>query len=259
MERVLRLGSTGLGFTGLLLGVLLTATLATIVAVGVQTPSPQDKVAALKQSLAANQAALRQYTWVEATTITMKGEVKKQEQKQCYYGADGKVQKTPIAGAPKPEAQQASRGGGRRGGGRVKEAIVENKVEELKDYMGRAAALVHSYVPPDPEKIQAAKSAGRVTVEPPAGNVAKLTITDYLKPGDALAIGLDTAANQLATYSVDSYVDKPKDDVVTLRVTFGRLEDGTSYPQQTLLDVASKNIQVKVVNSGYVKKAPGTP
>ena len=32
----------------------------------------------------------------------MKGEVKKQEQKQCYYGADGKVQKTPLAGAAQP-------------------------------------------------------------------------------------------------------------------------------------------------------------
>ena len=259
MDRVPRFGFTGFTFTGLCLGLLVTATSMTGVAVRAQTPSPQDKTAALKQSLAANQAALRQYTWVESTTITMKGEVKKQEQKQCYYGADGKVQKTAIAGQPKPDAQpqQASRGGGRRDGGRVKEAIVENKVEDLKDYMGRAAALVHSYVPPDPEKIQAAKAAGHVAVskEPQAGNVAKLSITDYLKPGDALAIGLDTAANQLTTYSVDSYVDKPKDDPVSLRVTFGRLEDGTSYPQQVLLDVPAKNMQVKVVNSGYVKKA----
>jgi hypothetical protein len=245
MERAPRFGFTALAFI-----------LITVVAVCAQTPSPQDKAAALKEALAANQAALRQYTWVESTTITMKGEVKKQEQKQCYYGADGKVQKTPIAGQPKPpsQSQQASRGGGKRGG-RVKEAIVENKVDELKDYMGRAAALVQSYVPPDPEQIQAAKSAGRVKVEPPAGNVARLTITDYLKPGDALAIGLDTAASQLTTYSVDSYVDKPKDDPVSLRVTFGRLEDGTSYPQQVLLDVPAKNMQVKVVNSGYVKKA----
>lgn len=256
MDRFSRFGFAGLGFAGLFFGVLLTASLITLVAARAQAPPPQDRTAALKQSLAANQAALRQYTWVESTTIAMKGEVKKQEQKQCYYGADGKVQKTPIAGQPKPDAQpqQASRGGGRRGGGRVKEAIVENKVEDLKDYMGRAAALVQSYVPPDPEKIQAAKAAGHVAVEPQAGSVAKLSITDYLKPGDALSIGLDTAANLLTTYSVDSYVDKPKDDPVTLRVTFGRLEDGTSYPQQVLLDVPAKNMQVKVVNSGYVKK-----
>ena len=46
---------------------------------------------------------------METTTISMKGEVKKQEQKQCYYGADGKVQKTPVAGAAPPAQRRKSR------------------------------------------------------------------------------------------------------------------------------------------------------
>src|SRR5262245_55640700 len=61
-----------------------------LVTMSAQGQSPQEKIAALKQSLAANQAALRQYSWIETTVISMKGEVKKQEQKQCSYGADGK-------------------------------------------------------------------------------------------------------------------------------------------------------------------------
>jgi hypothetical protein len=36
-------------------------------------------------------------------------------------------------------------------------------------------------------------------------------------------------------------------------VQFDKLPDGTSYPQQTVLDVAAKKIQVKVTNSGYAK------
>ena len=41
----------------------------------------------------------------------MKGEEKARKQNRCYYGADGKVQKTPIAGdAP----QAAAESGGRR-------------------------------------------------------------------------------------------------------------------------------------------------
>ena len=59
----------------------------------------QAKVAELKQSLAANQKALQQYTWVETTEISMKGEVKKTEKKECRYGTDGKVIKTDLAGA----------------------------------------------------------------------------------------------------------------------------------------------------------------
>ena len=61
-----------------------------------QGNSAQTGVAALKESLAENSARLRTYSWVETTQVSLKGEVKKQEQKQCYYGADGKVQKTAM-------------------------------------------------------------------------------------------------------------------------------------------------------------------
>jgi hypothetical protein len=211
-------------------------------------PSAQDRAAALKQSLAENQKALRQYTWVETTQISLKGEVKKQEQKQAAYGADGKVQKTPLPGAAPAKAEEKSSGGGRRGGGRLKENIIENKVDDMKEYMEKVAALVHEYVPPDAQKIQAAQAAGNLTAQ---GGI--LTVKNYVKQGDSLSIGLDTASKKLSSYNVASYVEKPKDDTVTLAVTFAALPDGTSYPQQVLLDVKSKQIQVKVTNGGHKK------
>ena len=221
-----------------------------IVSVSGQAPpaTPQDRVAALKQSLAENQKALRQYTWVETTQISLKGEVKKQEQKQCSYGADGKVQKTPLPGAAPAKAEEKSSGGGRRGGGRLKENIVENKVEDMKEYMEKVAALVHQYVPPDAQKIQSAQAAGNV-----AAKGGTLTVKNYVKQGDSLSIGLDAAGKKLSSYNVASYVEKPNDDTVSLAVTFAPLPDGTSYPQQVLLDVKSKQIQVKVTNSGHKK------
>jgi hypothetical protein len=235
---------------------LLTLAVAALLLVttSAQGPSPQEKIAALKQSLAANQAALRQYSWIETTVISMKGEVKKQEQKQCSYGADGKVQKTPLSGgapaASKKEDEKTR--GGRRGGGRAKEAIVENKVEELKDYMERVAALVHEYVPPDPQKLQAAQAAGHLTLQPSSGGVAMLEAKDYVKHGDSLSIGFDSAL-KLSSFNATSYVEKPKEDDVTLAVTFGKLADGTAFPQQVLLDVKAKQIQVKVTNAGHKK------
>lgn len=216
-----------------------------------QGDSSQTGAAALKESLAQNQAKLRAYSWIETTQVSLKGEVKKQEEKQCYYGADGKVQKTPVAGAPTPQAKQSGGGGGRRGG-RLKEKVVENKVDEMKDYMEKVVALVHEYVPPDPQKIQAAQSAGNVSAQP-SGATLNLSVKDYVKAGDLLAIGLDAAAKQLSSYNVKSFVEKPKDDDVNLSVTFGKLQDGTSYPQQIVLDVTAKKIQVKVTNSGYKK------
>ncbi len=217
-------------------------------AVLAQGATPPDRGAAIKELLAKNSASLRTYSWVETTTITLKGEVKKQEQKQCFYGADGKVQKTPIGAAP--AAKQEPSGGGR--GGRLKQNIVENKIEDMKEYMEKVVALVHDYVPPAPAKIQAAQAAGNVATQP-AGTAVNLVIKNYLKPGDLLTIGADPTAKRLTSYKAQSFVEKPKEDDVTLDVTFGALQDGTFYPQQILLDVKAKNIQVKIANSGYKK------
>ena len=219
--------------------------------------SAGDKIAALKESIAQNQAALKTYKWTEATEISLKGEVKKKEQKQCQYGPDGKVQKTPIAGGDQAAAakeEKDSGRGGRRGGGVVKKAIVENKVDDMKDYMEKAAALIQEYVPPDPQKIQAAAAAGKISTQPASGQgISTLTIKDYAKAGDQLILGFDPVAKKLRSYQVQSYVEKPKDDAVKLAVTFASLPDGTNYPQQTVLDVAAKKLTVKMVNSGYSK------
>ena len=237
-------------------------TLIAVMASSAGAPQAEDaaakgqKVAALKEALAANQAALKSYTWTETTEISMKGEVKKKEQKLCRYGADGKVQKTPIGDQPAPKQEQSGGGGGRRGGGRVKEHVVEKKVGEIKDYMGQVAALVKDYVPPDKDKIQAAQTAGNVSMKPdPSAGTALLAVKDYLKPGDSLEIGLNMAAKALTSYDVASYVEDPKDDAVTLSVTFDRLPDGVSYPRQTVLDVKAKQIKVVTTNSGYAKNA----
>jgi len=213
----------------------------------------QEKVTALKQSLAQNQAALKSYSWTETTQISLKGEIKKQEQKQCQYGPDGKVQKTPIPGTePASEPKKESGGRGRRGGA-VKEAIVEKKVGEMKDYMQQVAALVHQYVPPDPQKIQSAQAAGNVAVQPSAGGVVTLNIKNYLKDGDSLALGFDSSAKKISSYDVSSYLDNPKDNPVKLAVTFASLSDGTNYAQQSVLDAPGKKIEVKVTNSSYKK------
>jgi hypothetical protein len=150
------------------------------------------------------------------------------------------------------QPQQESSGHGRRGGA-IKKAIVEKKVDEMKDYMQRVAALVHEYVPPNPQKIQAAQSAGNVATQPSAGGLTALTIKNYAKQGDSLALGFDPTAKKLRSYDVNSYLKDPKDDAVKLAVTFASLPDGTNYAAESVLDATGKKIQVKVTNSGYKK------
>jgi hypothetical protein len=207
--------------------------------------SLDQRIAALKKSMAQSQAQLRKYEWVETTIVSHKGEVKSQKQQRCYYGADGTLQKVPIGDPQPPQAEQ---GGGRRG--RLKEHVVEKKKDEIQEYMENAAALVKQYVPPNAGAIDAAKSKGNVALRPADAGRARVEITNYIKAGDMMAIDLDAAANRLLGLSVNTYMEKP-DDAVTLAVKLGTLDDGTTYTAQTTLDAKAKAMQVVIQNTGY--------
>ncbi len=205
-----------------------------------QSPEIQQRVAALKQSVARDQQNLRRYEWIETTVISLKGEQKSSQQKQCYYGVDGSLQKVPVSVSPQPEKKRGIRG-----------RIIENKKEELTDYMKQAVALVKTYVPPDPAKIQAVKDAGQVSLDlPGAGQGARLNFRGYAKPGDLLSIEVDPASNRITGLKVATYLDDVK-DAVTLDVRFSSLPDGTGYPATELLVAKAKNLSVDVTNSGY--------
>jgi len=112
---------------------------------------------------------------------------------------------------------------------------------------------VKTYVPPSPAKIQAAKDAGKVSIdvlEP--GKRARLNFRDYEKPGDNLGVEVDLANNRPLAVKVSTYLDDAK-DAVTLDVRMGQLNDGTTYAFNVTLDAKAKNIQVTVQNSGYRK------
>jgi len=207
--------------------------------------TPDQMVAALKQNLADSQKRLRHYQWIETTVISLKGEEKSRKQQQVYYGADGTLTKLPI---DQPQSQAAQGGGGRRG--RVKERIVENKKDEMKDYMERAAKLIHSYVPPNPAQVQKAKDAGHMVLRPLQQGKMRVEFADFLQPSDLLAIDVDGAALRLEAISVSTYLDK-REDAVTLDVSFGTLTDGSSYTARTTLDAKAKNIRVVIENSGH--------
>lgn len=204
--------------------------------------SLQERVAALKQSMAESQKRLRQYEWIETTVITIKGKEKSRKQQRCYYGVDGALQKVPIAPTQPPQT-------GRRGGP-MKQVIVQKKRGALQDYMERAAGLVHQYVPPHPDLIEKAKTAGNLALRPGQAGRVGIDFTNYLKPGDKLTLDVDAAANRLLDVSVASYLDTPE-DAVTLAVQVGTLADGTSYAAQNTLDAKAKDVRVVIQNTGY--------
>jgi hypothetical protein len=202
---------------------------------------PQQGVAQLKESLAANQAKLKTYQWTQTTEVSIKGKTRKDEQAQCRYGADGKLQKTPIGPSPaQPKPMPAG----------LKGRIIEKKTAEMKDYMDRLKALISHYAPPDPQKIQAAKQSGQANLSN-SGGIATIAVPNYYKQGDQVSFSFDTAAKRVASYNVSTYLDDPKKDVVTLTNQFASLPDGTNYLQQTVLKAQEKQIQITTKNSGY--------
>ena len=230
----------------------LTILVAVAAASPAQEPAPQERVAALKQSIQESQAKIRHYEWIETTVISLKGEEKARTQKKCYYGADGKVQKTAIE-QPAQQADEGRRGGRRNK--RLKKKIVEKKKAEMTAEMKRATELLHMYVPPDPARLQRAKDAGKASmemVEP--GSRARLSFRDYLQDGDTLAIDLDPTANALLAASVKTHLDDAG-DAVGLDVSFASLPDGASYPSSIDLTIASQKLHVKVEQSGHRKVA----
>ena len=200
----------------------------------------QQKLAAAKQAAAENKQRLRQYQWTETTQLTLKGDPKPATEKLCQYGPDGQVQKTPIG----PPPEQPS-------GGRLKQRIIEKKKAEMVDYMDDVKAVLAMYVPPDPERMQQAFQAGKVSFKP-VGGVVNLIFTDYAQPGDRMTLVFNPEIKKIVSLSVNTYMGQAK-DAVTLQVQMAPLPDGTSYAQQTILNATAKELVVTTTNSNYQK------
>ena len=196
-------------------------------------------VSQLKRAIAANRAKLAKYQWVQDTEVNVKGKTRKDQQSMCRFGPDGKVVKTPM-GSP-AEPQQAHG---------LKAKIIENKKEEMQDYVERLKSLISEYIPPDPQMMQAAKQQGNAGVSR-ANGVTTVTFVDYYKPGDKVAIGFDPAARKLVSYDVNTYLGDPKSDIVTMTNQFDTLPEGANYLRQSVINAQSKQIQITTTNSNY--------
>jgi hypothetical protein len=204
----------------------------------------QEKLAAVKQSVAANQQKLHGYRWVETTQLTLNGDAKPSSQSMCQYGPDGTVQKTQISAPPPPPS-----------GGRLKQRVVANKKEEMQDYMGGVKTMLGMYVPPDPQKMQAAFAAGKASLSAAGPGLAQIVFKDYAQPGDQMTLIFDSAAKKITALNVNTYMDNPK-DAVTLSVQFSSLPDGTNYVQQSVLNATAKKLVVTTTSSNYMPANP---
>ncbi len=202
----------------------------------------QAHLAALKNAMVASQQDLRTYQWIETDTVFVNGEQKSWKEESCYYGADGSIQKVPVASSPPPPRKFGFRG-----------MIQQSAQEQMTDTMKQAVALVKSYVPPNTFLLDQAKQAGNVSfdiVQP--GQVVRLNFKNYFLPGDVFSITVNIQTNRLLGMNVSTYLGTPSNPV-TMVAQMGTLLDGATYTARTELSLPSSNLVVDVTNTGYRK------
>jgi len=112
-------------------------------------------------------------------------------------------------------------------GGRLKQKIIAKKKADLKDYMDDVKSLLSMYAPPDPQKMEQAYPARKLSFNPAAGTL-NLIFRDYTQPGDPMTLTFDPAKLTIIGVSINTYMGDAK-DAVTLQVQMASLPDGTRY------------------------------
>jgi hypothetical protein len=226
------------------LGIALVAfALLAVPRVDAQAQELQQKLAAAKQAAAQNQKALRSYSWLEKTELSLKGEVKNTKVDMCKYGPDGKVQKTPVVEPAPAEKKRGLRG-----------KVVAKKTGEMKEELEAAVALVQQYVPPSPDLMQVVMNAGTASISQAGPGAASLKFPGYVKKGDALTLTFDSTVKALRQMEVNTWLDEPE-NAVNLKVTMQSMADGISYPGTIVFALPKRQLEVKITKSNYQKIA----
>ena len=232
------------------------ARLAAIAAVGIaaivtalppaaaQNPKVEEKLAALKQSIAANKQAMAQYSWQELETISVKGEVKDTKTYQVQMGPNGQPQKTEVGNEP---AQQGHEG-------RLKKRVVTHVTDEYQQYGQQIAGLAKQYNPPSAQKLEAAYKQGNVSLDLGGGaGTVSLVIKNYVKPNDSMTLVFNEAGKAIESVRVATYLNDPS-DAVTIAAQFAKIPSGPNHVASTLVNGVSKQLTVSTQNSSYQRK-----
>jgi hypothetical protein len=213
--------------------------------VAAQNPQLEGKLAAVKQSVAANKQALAHYTWQEQQVISVKGDVKDTKVYLVQMGPDGQPQKTEVGDQPvQPSGRQ----------GRVKKRVVEHVKSEYQEYGEQIADLAKQYNPPNPQKLQEAYKLGNVSIQlGGASGTVSLGIKNYVKPNDSMTLAFNEGTKAIESVRVATYLTDPK-DAVTIAAQFTRMPGGPNHVASTQVDGVSKQLTVMTQNSNYQQR-----
>lgn len=204
-------------------------------------PNLMREAEAVRLVVAENKAALRQYTWTEHTEVLVKGEIKSSSDLICRYDASGEVTRTPKGEAAATKGPSA-----------VSKRPIVRKKAAMQDYIERAISLIHNYVPPNPDRIQAMLQNGSASMGQSEAGKHEIRFQRYFRNGDSLVFRYDPVSKVLLSATIASTLGDKKDPV-TLDAVFETLPDGVNHLASTTLNAKTKNVQVRTSNVMYQK------
>lgn len=190
------------------------------------------KVAEAKQLMVVNREQLSKYTWQMQQTVSVSGDVKKEDLYAVQLGPDGQQMRALIAQPVAPPS------GGRQHG------IKHRMKEDFEQYAQQVGELAKSYAQLNPARVQQLYAAGNVSVRSGgAPGYTSIVIANYNKPGDSVVLTLSDKPTALYSVNVTSYLSSPSDGV-TMQVRYASLPDGTHYASTTTVNGQSKNLTI---------------
>lgn len=211
----------------------------------------QQSIDLLNQRFKEGEARLRKYEWIETSGVTSDGKQTSSLVNQCYFGADGNLQKVAVG-----DASKKSKGGlpGLLPPVKLFNAFKKHQAKEDAEYIQKVSELLHTYLPPSPDLVQQSMKAGKMAVnqlEP--GKRERLEFSNYKKSGDKLSVEINLETKKLLGVKVSTYLDKPEEPF-TLDVEMAELPDGTTYVKKTTISIPSKKVTVTTESTGFRHK-----
>ena len=185
-----------------------------------------------------NQEALRDYAWQSRVSVEVDGDEKKVDLYQVRYDMSGELEKTRMGG----EADE------KKVRGPIRKNKAKKKKKEPHEFAEELGDQIEAYL--SPESVAKALSTAFARVDE---GVLRLHSQDIVQKGDSVDFGLVEATKQPMTLTVTTTADGSP---VEVEVTFQRLDDGTNYAAQSVVNTTFEGKKLKVVteNFSYAKQ-----
>lgn len=207
----------------------------TNMAVIAQNSSTKEELAAIEHVELKNQTKLSHYTWQETQFISVNGEAVDYRLYAVKIGGDGQYRRNLVTEHTGQEA--------------AFEPKAKDQLSQYGPYAQQLCELANQYTSFNSERLNDANSRGEIALLR-EGDLIKMTVKDYSKPGDSLVMTINQHTHRLVSVQAQSYLTDPK-DAVTIQAEFAELPAGINHVATAEIGNARRHLRMKLTNWSY--------